>query len=200
MSEQYKLPDGKVLVLRTCAEDQSSYGGYLWPQSGLAACDDWDPTPTCGHGLHGLLWGEGDGTLLSWSPGAKWLVVEVNAADVVAIDSAKVKFSAGVVVYCGTRYEATRLVAAHAPAGTKIVGLIASVPDHAQHEGADRATVSGGYGATVSGGECGLIAVKWWDDQAHRYRLAVGYIGEDGIEANTKYRVEGRGKLVKVED
>ena len=249
------MTEGKVLVLRTCSADMTSYNGFRWPESGPVECPDWEPTAECGNGLHGLLWGEGDGGLLSWSPDAKWLVVEVAAADIVTIDAAKVKFPRGVVIYAGTRYGATRLIAEHAPVGSRIVGLIAAVPDNAHHDGADRATVSGGYHATVSGGDGatvsggyratvsggdgatvsggthatvsggyratvsggdgattlaghngtakagdkGIVAVKWWDTKADRFRLAVGYVGEDGIEANVPYRADANGRLVKVD-
>jgi len=44
---------------------------------------------------------------------------------------------------------------------------------------------------TPAGGE---IRIRWWDGV--RYRLAVGYVGEGGIEPDTKYRVEA-GMLVK---
>ena len=42
-------------------------------------------------------------------------------------------------------------------------------------------------------GESGLLAIQWWDGS--RYRLAVGYVGED-CEANVWYIVVD-GKLTK---
>ena len=88
-----------VLVLRTCKADLTSYGGFRWPESGPAEAPDWRPDAECGRGLHGLLWGEGDGSLLDWSAGAKWLVVEVEAADIIDLGG-KVKFPRGVVAHC----------------------------------------------------------------------------------------------------
>lgn len=62
----------RVLVLRTCAPDLSSYHtpSFIWPKSGFAEAPDWDPNPDeeCGHGLHGLLWGNGDWSMLSNKP------------------------------------------------------------------------------------------------------------------------------------
>ena len=40
------------------------------------------------------------------------------------------------------------------------------------------------------------MAVRYWDGK--RYRLAIGYVGEDGIEPGVAYRVEG-GRLVRAE-
>ena len=51
-----------------------------------------NPTPTCGNGLHGLLWGDGNWELLNSSLDAVWQVVEVDAESIVAIDKQKVKF------------------------------------------------------------------------------------------------------------
>lgn len=48
-----------VLVLRTCAADLTSYGGFQWPESGPVESPDWNPIAECGNGLHGWL-GAGD--------------------------------------------------------------------------------------------------------------------------------------------
>jgi hypothetical protein len=39
-------------------------------------------------------------------------------------------------------------------------------------------------------GEKGVVIIKWWDAEAQRPRVAVGYVGENGISAGTWYRVE----------
>jgi hypothetical protein len=73
----------KALILKTTNPDLTSRNGFQWPDSGYVECPDWDPAPQCGNGLHGLLWGEGDGGLLNWDSDAKWLVVEVDEEDVI---------------------------------------------------------------------------------------------------------------------
>jgi len=93
-------PPKTALMLRTCAADMTAHGGFRWPESGPVECPDWDPTPECGHGLHGLLWGRGDYSLLSSAHDAKWLVVEIDPATAVEIGS-KIKVPRGTVVYCG---------------------------------------------------------------------------------------------------
>ncbi len=57
-------------------------------------------------------------------------------------------------------------------------------------------TATAGNGGTATAGDEGTVCVRWYDTTANRYRLAVGYVGEGGIEANVPYRVEGRGVLV----
>ena len=100
-----------VLILRTCTASLTSQGGFQWPTSGHVAAPDWKPTQACGHGLHGLLWGCGDASLLDWSEQAKWLVVEVTEASIIDLGD-KVKFPEGTVVYCGDRNGAANLIAA----------------------------------------------------------------------------------------
>ena len=96
-----------ALVLRTCRADMTSHDGFRWPESGPVEAPNWNPEPICGGGLHGLLWGEGDGSLLCWEPDAKWLVVRVEAwVDLIG----KVKFPRGEVLFAGERDEATRRV------------------------------------------------------------------------------------------
>src|SRR3972149_1448441 len=99
-------------LLRTCSSDMTSYGGFAWPRSGPVGCPDWDPTPECGHGLHGLLDGEGDGSLLHWAPDAVWLVVEVTEY----VDLAgKAKAPRGTVVHCGDQLSSTAWLPSRAP-------------------------------------------------------------------------------------
>ena len=95
-----------VLILRCCRPDGSSHNGFVWPRSGPVEAPDWSPSPECGHGLHGWLWGEGDADASRhWRcDGALWLVVEV-AADAVVELGGKVKFQRGHVVRSGLRDE-----------------------------------------------------------------------------------------------
>lgn len=51
-----------------------------------------------------------------------------------------------------------------------------------------------GKGGSAQAGDYGSISIRWYDGT--RYRLAVGYVGEDGIMPNTMYHVVG-GKLVQ---
>ena len=94
------------LVLRTCAADGTSHGGFVWPDVGPVACSDWESTA-------------GDG-------------------------------------------------------GTATVG----------------------YGGAATAGDRGTVCVRWYDGR--RYRLTIGYVGEDGIDAGTAYRCDTVGQLVAV--
>jgi hypothetical protein len=60
-------------------ENNQSRNNFQWPLKGKVKCPDFEPTAECGHGLHGLLWGQGDSCLLNWDADAKWCVVEVDA-------------------------------------------------------------------------------------------------------------------------
>ena len=281
----------RVLILRTCSADLTSHAGFRWPESGPAEAPDWRPDAECGHGLHGLLWGEGDGGLLDWSADAKWLVVEVEASEIVDVRG-KVKFPRGVVVHCGDRASATAYLAEHGGAGRAIAGgaatagyrgtatagyrgtatagdkgtatagaggtatagdkgtatagaggtatagdkgtatagdkgtatAIAGGTATAGYRGTATAgyrgtatagaggtatagaggtatagaggTATAGAGGTATAGDGGTVGVRYWDGE--RYRLALGYVGEDGIEAGVAYRAEG-GRLVRAE-
>ena len=85
-----------VLVLRTCTPEMrgmhAKSSHFVWPTSGPVECPDWNPEPVCGGGLYGLAWGDGDWNLLRDEVDSKWLVVEVEAANLVKIDESKVKF------------------------------------------------------------------------------------------------------------
>ena len=157
-----------------------SHNDLQWPESGPVSCPDWSPEPVCGQGLHGLLWGCGKGALLDWSADAKWLVVEVLAADIVALDGGeKIKFPRGVVVYAGDRKTATETIAERRPGA--IVGI----------------TATAGARGTATAGDDGILNIRWYDGK--RYRIATMYVGEDGIEPNVPYKVGDGGRPVRAE-
>ena len=120
----------------------TSHSGFVWPREGLVVAPDWDPTPECGHGLHGLLDGEGDGSLLSWMH-AVWLVAEIDEwVDL----NGKVKAPLARVVHCGNQATATAWLVARCP-GKAIVGRIATAGDHG--------TATAGYHSTATAGDYG---------------------------------------------
>ena len=186
----------RAYCLRTCAADMTSHGSFVWPTSGPVECPDWHPRAECGNGLHGLLWGAGDGSLLNWSDNAKWLVVGVD--EWVEIDSDKVKFPRAEVVFCGDRKAAVEFIIAKGADPAKCVGGTASAGNYGTASAGYRGTASAGDGGTASGVDGTILAVKWWDAEAERYRLAVAYVGEDGIAAGTKYRCDA-GKFIAAE-
>jgi len=159
-------------------------------------------------------------------PASRWLVVKVARADVVNLDG-KVKFPRGEVVFCGDRSAAAaeirRLGATGAVIGTVALSEDAKIAlaggarstltggygstltggygstltggDGSTLTGGARSTLTGGDGSTLTGGENGSLQVRWWDGK--RYRVAVFYVGEDGIEAGVAYVANDRGEIVR---
>jgi hypothetical protein len=166
MSNDIKLKKGEALVLRTCNADMTAHGGFKWPSKGKVKAPDWSPSKECGNGLHGLLWGEGDGSLMSYDEKAVWMVCKVKLSDCVDLGR-KVKFPSCEVVYAGTRENATQLIALANPRAV-VEGLIATGGysakmtggysakmtggDFATMTGGNYATMTGGYSATMTGG------------------------------------------------
>ena len=198
-------PDGRMLVLRTCNSDMSSHGGFMWPTSGHVEAPDWDPDPArdCGGGLHGLLWGCGDAGLLSHAEDARWLVVAVEPADFANVDQPdKVRFRRCEVVLVGSRGEATAHLIGNGAGWLPVVYGTATAGEYgtatAGYSGTATAgeygTATAGKSGTATAGKYGTVVVKWWDGE--RYRLTVGYCGEDGIEAGVAYGCDEAGKLV----
>jgi hypothetical protein len=161
--------------------------------------------------------GQGDGFLLDWSENARWQVVRVLASSVVDLGG-KAKFPRGTVVYSGTREGALACLMAKGAVGplpganvsagdgstvtggdgstvTGGDGSTVTGGDGSTVTGGDGSTVTGGYRSTVTGGDGSILSVRWYDGS--RCRLAVGYVGENGVEAGAPYRVEN-GRLVPV--
>ena len=169
-------------LLKTVDKDGNAYGDFRWPlePGSIVTCPDWNPAPRCGGGLHGALDGEGDGSLFKWQTDAVWIAAEIpDDAQVVDLGG-KVKVDRCVVRCSGDRDVVTAWLRERLPHAAIIGG-----------------TATAGYDGTATAGDGGTIVIKWWDGS--RYRLAVGYVSEDGIEPNVPYRVDGAGKLVRAD-
>ena len=63
--------------------------------------------------------------------------------------------------------------------------------------GGNYSTLTGGSDSTLTGGNCSTLQIKWWDNLASRWRIATAYVGEDGIEANTAYKLDDNHQFIK---
>ncbi len=179
-----------ALMLRTCDKNLRSHGGFQWPESGWTEAPDWEPTQKCGNGLHGLLWGEGDASLLAHQdPTSKWIIAEIDTDEMVDLEG-KVKVRRANVVHVGTKESSTAYLYANGGQGRSIVFGTAT----AGHSG----TATAGYRGTATAGEDGVISVLWWDSSAKKYRRAVGVIGENGLKPGVPYRLDDKGQWVEV--
>ena len=209
-------------LLKTVAADGAAHGGFVWPLEVGAevTAPDWSDAIEWGGGLHGLLDGRGNGPLLSWSPGAVWLVAEVPA-DARLVDLVgKVKVDRCVVAHVGDQASAigfladqgvvdgvvgARVVAGYRGTATAGDYGTATAGDYgtatAGYRGTatagERGTATAGYGGTATAGERGTVILAWWDDTLDRRRWVVGEVGI-GIKADTPYRCDA-GRLVEVE-
>src|SRR6185312_11344018 len=107
-----------------------------------------------GGGLHGWLWGEGDGGLGNWSPDARWLVVSVDKTTVVDLQG-KVKFPAGIVEYCGDREGATAYLSQNGGSNRAIIGGTATAGYRGTATAGDRGTATAGHRGTATAGDGG---------------------------------------------
>ena len=195
--------------LRTCADDGTSHGGFRWPLDIGAEVEapDWAPAPVCGNGLHGIRDGAGDGVFLSLDPDAVWMVFSADAGTAIDLGG-KSKVGRARVEYVGDRSGAADFLVAHGANPAKCIGYTITGGsgatltggDYATLTGGNRATLTGGNRATLTGGDYATLTGKWWDEASNRYRIAVGYVGEGGIEAGHTYRIDGRGCFLAVEE
>ncbi len=217
---EYALPPGKALALRVVHADRSSSRGFVWPNAGeIAKAPAWDPRPVCGGGLHGWLWAQGNvsGAGGEWGfteEGAVWLVLEVTAADVVAIDNGqKVKFPEARVLFAGDAQTCTEIIVRHALdknqpfiAGTATAGTrgtatagdagTATAGTRGTATAGTRGTATAGEGGTATAGEGGSILLRHWNQKKQKYVWINGEIGENGLLPDVPYRLDENGTLV----
>ncbi len=146
-------PSDLVLLLRTCDPQRQGHGGFAWPDSGLVSAPDWNPRPICGYGLHGFLWGVGDGSLASWDSAAWWLVVAARHDELVELVG-KVKVPRAYVVHASQdRYAATQYLCARLPPGTwPVIGATLTAGSGSTLTAGDDSTLTAGDGSTLTAG------------------------------------------------
>ena len=206
-----------VLVLKSVNADLTSYNGFKWKENGIVKCKDFKDTEKCGNGLHGFLWGEGNGSLANWNKDAKWLVLKVDKDSIIDLDG-KVKFPSCNVVFCGNRKDATDYIILNGAKGSVIASFVISgyygtsisgdygtstsgysgtstSGDYGTSTSGHYGTSTSGYSGTSTSGDCGTLVIKYCDN--YRYKVAVAYIGENGIEPNVAYKLDKNHNFVK---
>ncbi len=140
----------KELMLRTCEFDMTSYLGFQWPEKGLVEAPDWNPIPCCGDGLHGFLYGQGNGYLANWDEDAKWLVCEIETDEMVDLGN-KTKVPKATVIYAGNRETATQMISDRYPTAA-VIGGKATAGDKGTATVGDYGTATTGrYGRATAG-------------------------------------------------
>jgi len=187
------------LILRVNDENNQSYGGFQWPKMGPVSAPDWENSNKCGGGLHGWLYGCGDLSAVKYNDLSLWLVVEVDEW----IDlGGKVKYKNGNVLYCGDRSTAVDMIQKRYPDKPVIYGTAsagyrgtASAGDGGTASAGKYGTASAGQGGTASAGQGGVICISYYNT---RSRVAVGYVGENGIKSGVLYKVDENGRFFEV--
>ena len=195
-------PKTESLVLRACRADLTSLNGFSWKAKHVKA-PDWSPTTECGSGLHGWLNGQGNPDVWDHRGGDKWLILAVKTSTVVDLGG-KVKFPAARTLYVGPKVETISLLASILP-GVPVMFANLTGGNDSTLTGGDRSTLTGGQYSTLTGGdlstltggEYSTLQIKWWDPLASRWRIATAYVGEDGIEANTAYKLDANHQFIK---
>ena len=203
-----------VLALRTCDKDRKSYGGFQWPESGVVTAPDWRPTAECGNGLHALENGEGEWGHLDFCLDAKCCIVETEKEKRIDLGG-KIKFETCVIIEWLSLPKALAKLLCNAD---RIIASVKEVFDGAPKvedikkaasgdasqlaasgyasklaaSGDDSVAVASGNRSKIKVGKNGALAISWHDGE--RNRIAVGYVGENGIKADTWYHVVD-GKL-----
>ena len=142
-----------VFVLKSVNADLTAYNNFQWKESGIVTCEDWNPEPECGNGLHGFLWGEGNGYLANWDKDAKWLVLEVEKDSIVKLDG-KVKFPSCEVIFCGTRKDATDFIISKGAKGN-VIGAYVISGDNGTSTSGYKGTSTSGFNGTSTCGDRG---------------------------------------------
>ena len=183
-------------MLRTTSPDGTSHGGFVWPESGPVSAPDWKPTANCGNGLHGLLDGVGAGSLLSWEPNARWLVVAVDDATVVDLGG-KVKVPSGEVVFCGDRLGATAWLTEHGSAHLPVVGAVRSAGYRGTATAGHGGTATAGHGGTATAGDRGVLSIIFYDKARGLYIPKIATTDGD-LTPGLAYRLDDAGLFVPV--
>ena len=197
--------DGKKVLLVKCVEaDGTSYGGFVWPESGHVEPDNWSDEPTCeSGGLFGWPWGIGIGCGKLPDYKGRWIVFAASPDEVVDLGD-KCKARCGEVIYCGDWYTALRMVDAgrvawceHTSIGAASSTGYRGAASSTGYRGAASSTGHGGAasstgysGAASSTGHGGAASSTGHGGAASSTgeRGAASSTGERGAASSTGYR------------
>ena len=215
-----------ALVLRTCRSNLTSRDGFQWADvGGTTVAEDWVKNTNCGNGLHGWLFGAGDHNCSDYlAEDSKWMVLEVDLKSIVMLGD-KCKFPSAKTVFVGDKKTATDYLIANEPRckNVAVIGASITVGDSeavivgglgtatagnggtatAGYKGTATAgnggtATAGDYGTATAGGS-GEIRIRYYDSKADRFRTVIGYIGENGLKANTAYKLDDNYKFIEVD-
>ena len=108
--------------------------------------------------------------------------------------------STAMVGFHGTATAGESGTARAAHQGTATVGDYgtATVGDYGTARAGHRGRAMAGYLGRAAAGAGGEIHIQWLDNKAKRHRTKIGYVGEDGIEADTLYRLNDDNEFEEV--
>ena len=184
-----------VYVTKSVNADLTSHydGKFQYPASGMAEATDWNENDECGNGLHGFLWGEGNGSLATFGESAKWLLIKVDTENGLVELNGKVKFRRGEVVFIGTCAEVAAELKKYLPTD-RVYSVIGSTLT-----GGDGSTLTGGYRSTLTGGDDAIFSILYYDAKKNKWRRKFAVVGEDGIEPDVQYKLDENFNFVKVD-
>jgi hypothetical protein len=174
-----------MLFMISLPANRKAYNGFEWPAAvgAIVEASAWDPQPACGGGLHGLVNGRGDVSLLCSDADAMWYAFESIDADgnpsdteAICIDDHKGKCHRAIIRAVGGREAIANWLVAAGCAGV--------------HFGT---ATAGDYG-TATAGDYGVISILFFDGTQYRRRIAA--VGENGILPNVAYRLDDIGNFV----
>lgn len=232
----YRTPEGQLVSPHPKAK------GFIWPErvGSVVVAPDWDPTETCGGGLHGLRPGDQEPGEWAEGPNAVWMICSYDpTAAVVLLLGAIIKVPTCVVeyvvdwakgastlvplwlkergviepIYRGDSIVGDKGVAIVGNEGTAKAGRAgkAIAGDYGIATAGDYGTAISGYCGRSIVGDYGLAIVGLHGKaqagqggiiQIYRYHkcIVTGYIGEDGLEANTTYGLDADGKFISAQE
>ena len=191
----------KSLVLRVCGANGESHGAFRWPLEvgAVVKAPDWNKRQECGNGLHGWLYGQGDHSVAGdrcVTPGAQWLVLEVDSASIVELGG-KVKFPECIVRFVGDVKSATDYLLEHEPRSRSCAvigacraekqdGAMVQVGAFGTATAGDSGTATAGDRGTATAGEFGTATAGDRGTATAGYR-GTATAGEFGVIAIEYY-------------
>ena len=199
----------KVLVLRTTTKEGKSHdsraNGFTYPDKGFVKAPDWDGKPSCGGGLHGLLWGHGDFSIPADDVLFKLIEVDDSPDNLVEFDG-KCKFREGEVVFTGTQEDIIKAIKSHPnyPKDNILNFDIQITTDNNKiMQSGNESTQTAGKGSTQTAGNestqtagVNSIQIGYWYDDDINYRVVSRKVTKTMADKPYKFE-KGKWTLVK---
>lgn len=190
---EYTNAEGNVLILKRISKNRVGHHEFKYPRGigSKIVCHNWNPTATCGGGIHGWPWGFGLGDGMRYDIHDDiWLVLSEKPENVVGEleNGLKCKAKEPIIIFEGSFKDAFEMMTKEWPIIITKILAASGTGSKLAASGDNAICIASGINSHVKIGKNGSFVLTYIENG--RYKHIVAYEGKDGIQSDVWYCVK----------